>query len=115
MPDFLSSPYFTYLVMPILIFCARIADVTLGTMRIVFVARGNKLMAPLLGFFEVFIWIVAIGQVMEHANNLVCYISYAAGFATGNYFGLLVEGKLAIGLQVILSLIHISEPTRRTQ
>lgn len=101
MQTLLESPYFLYLIMPLLIFFARIADVTLGTMRIVFVARGNKLIAPLLGFFEVFIWIIAIGQIMEHANNLLCYFFYALGFATGNYVGLLLEERLAIGMQVV--------------
>ena len=70
MEELLNNPYFTYLILPILIFCTRIADVTLGTMRIVFVSRGNKAMAPLLGFFEVFIWIVAIGRIMSHANHI---------------------------------------------
>lgn len=101
MEELLNNPYFTYLILPILFFCTRIADVTLGTMRIVFVSRGNKAMAPLLGFFEVFIWIVAIGQIMSHANHIGCYLAYALGFATGNYVGLRVEEHLAVGMQVV--------------
>ena len=101
MIELLNNPYFVYGVMPLLIFCARIVDVTLGTMRIVFVSRGNKMVAPLLGFFEVFIWILAIGQIMGHANNLICYLGYAAGFAVGNFVGLLVEERLAVGTQVV--------------
>lgn len=110
-----DSPYFLYIVMPLLIFLARIADVTLGTMRIVFVARGNRLIAPLLGFFEVFIWIVAIGQIMEHANNIICYLAYSLGFALGNYVGLLLESRLAIGMQVvrIITSLHGEEIARQ--
>lgn len=101
MEQFFSTPIATYLVIPLLVALARVVDVTLGTMRIVFVARGDKLVAPLLGFFEVFIWIIAIGQVMQHATNLVGYAAYAAGFAMGNYVGLSVEEKLAVGTQMV--------------
>lgn len=101
MESLLASNYFTYLVLPLLIIIARVTDVTFGTIRIVFVARGNKVIAPLLGFFEVFIWIVAIGQIMQHANNIVCYLAYAFGFALGNYVGLSIEHRLAVGTQVV--------------
>jgi uncharacterized protein YebE (UPF0316 family) len=73
-------------------------DVSLGTLRIIFVSRGKKSVAPFLGFFEVFIWLVVITNIMAHADNLVCYIAYAAGFATGNYVGIRLEEKLAIGM-----------------
>ena len=90
----MESEYFTYLILPLLIILARITDVTFGTIRIVFVARGNKIAAPLLGFIEVFIWIVAISQIMQHANNIVCYLAYAFGFAVGNYVGLTIGLEL---------------------
>lgn len=96
-PSFFDSNLYAYLVLPLLIFCARICDVTIGTIRIVYVAKGRKAIAPFLGFFEVFIWIVAISQIMSNLNNFVCYFGYAAGFATGNYIGLLVEERLAVG------------------
>ncbi len=101
MEELLLNPYFTYVALPFLIAVSRVVDVTIGTMRIVFVARGNKILAPILGFFEVFVWIMAIGQVMAHANNLVCYLAYAGGFALGNYLGLVIEARLAVGMQVV--------------
>jgi len=76
-------------------------DVSLDTIRIIFVARGKKFLAPLLGFFEIFIWIVVITNIMAHANNLVCYIAYAAGFATGNFVGISIEEKIAMGILAI--------------
>lgn len=95
---------YAYIILPILIFFARIMDVSIGTLRIIFVSKGKKYIAPLLGFIEVFIWIVVIGQIMEHADNIICYIAYAAGFATGNYVGMLLEEKIALG-NVIIRII----------
>jgi uncharacterized protein YebE (UPF0316 family) len=77
---------------------ARIMDVTIGTMRIVMVAKGQKFWAPILGFFEVFIWIITMSKVMQNLDNWMCYIGYAGGFATGNWVGLILEEKLAMGI-----------------
>ena len=102
----MDSNLFNYLVLPIMIFCARILDVTLDTIRIVMVAKGEKRIAPLLGFFEILIWLIAISTIMKHLDNWMCYVFYAGGFATGNYIGILIEEKLAVGivqLQIITS------------
>ncbi|MGD9978400.1 MAG: DUF2179 domain-containing protein [Bacteroidales bacterium] len=98
MADLFSNPHFySYVILPGLIFFARICDVTIGTLRIIFVSKGQRNIAPILGFFEVFIWIVAISQIMGNLNNIACYFGYAAGFATGNYVGMLVEERIAVG------------------
>ncbi len=93
-----KNPYFMWVILPILIFCSRIMDVSFGTLRIIFVSRGNKFVAPILGFFEVLIWLVVITNIMTNLNNWVCYIAYAAGFATGNFVGIHLEEKLALGM-----------------
>lgn len=80
---------------------SRICDVTIGTIRIILVSKGNKFISPLLGFFEVLIWLVAISQIMQNLNNWVCYIAYATGFGVGNYIGILIEEKLAMGTLLI--------------
>jgi uncharacterized protein YebE (UPF0316 family) len=103
---FLQSDWFNYLILPFLIFLARICDVSIGTLRIIFVAKGNKLVAPFLGFFEVLIWILAITRIIQNLDNPFCYLGYAAGFATGNYIGLLIEEKLAMGV-VMLRIITL--------
>jgi uncharacterized protein YebE (UPF0316 family) len=95
---FYESGLFTYFILPLLIFIARICDVTIGTMRIVMVAKGQKFWAPVMGFFEVFIWIITMSKVMQNLDNFLCYIGYAGGFATGNLVGLLLEEKLAMGI-----------------
>jgi len=93
--------WFSYIILPLLIFFARITDVTLGTMRIILISKGKKNIAPLLGFFEILIWIVAISKIFQNLTNPVCYIAYAAGFAFGNYVGIRVEEKLALGTQLL--------------
>ncbi|HOI13940.1 MAG TPA: DUF2179 domain-containing protein [Methanoculleus sp.] len=92
---------FSLVIVPVFIFLARICDVTIGTMRIIFVSRGMKMIAPVLGFVEVFIWIIAVGQIFQNLTNPLNYFAYAAGFATGNYIGMLVEERLAMGLALI--------------
>ncbi|HDP95611.1 MAG TPA: DUF2179 domain-containing protein [Candidatus Aminicenantes bacterium] len=95
--ELVNSPLWTWLLLPLLIFIARVVDVTLGTMRIVFVTRGSRLWAPLLGFFEVLIWLLAIHQIFRNLDNWICYIAYAAGFAAGNLVGLILENRIAVG------------------
>ena len=92
-----SASVFSFVIMPILIFLARVCDVSLSTLRIMFVLNGKKLIAPILGFFEAFIWLLAIGQIIQNIDNPVSYIAYAAGFAAGTYVGMVIEEKLAVG------------------
>ncbi|MDD2556687.1 MAG: DUF2179 domain-containing protein [Desulfuromonadaceae bacterium] len=89
---------------PFLIFLARILDVSIGTLRITFVSRGMKYIAAPLGFIEILIWVIAISQVMQHLNSWVTYIAYALGFAVGNYVGLLLEERLAVGSHIIRTI-----------
>lgn len=99
--EFINSGLVTYLFIPLLIFMARIIDVSIGTLRIIFVTKGMKKVAPLVGFFEVLIWLIAISRIMQNLDNWLCYVAYAAGFATGNYIGMYLEEKLAIGHEMI--------------
>jgi len=99
--SFFSTEIFKWIVLPLLIFAARILDVSLGTVRIVFVSRGLKYLAPLVGFFEVIIWLLAIRVIIQNLNNVACYIAYGAGFAMGTFIGLQIEKKIAIGNSLI--------------
>ncbi|AGC69681.1 hypothetical protein Cst_c27380 [Thermoclostridium stercorarium subsp. stercorarium DSM 8532] len=101
MQEFLSGDFFKWVVFPVLIILARMVDVTLGTLRIIFVSRGNRVIAPILGFFEVLVWVIAISQIMQNLDNPINYVAYALGFAIGNYLGIKAEDKLAIGHLVI--------------
>jgi len=92
---------FQWVVLPLLIALSRICDVTIGTIRIILVSKGNKVLSPLLGFFEVLIWLIAISQVMKNLNNWACYVAYASGFGIGNFIGILLEEKLAMGTLLV--------------
>jgi len=98
---FSNSPIYAWVILPILIFLARIMDVSLGTVRLIFVSRGFKFLAPLAGFFEVLIWILVIGQVMQNLANPVSYLAYAGGFAAGNYIGLWIAERLSLGVVLV--------------
>ena len=98
---FYHSEIFKFVLLPVLIFLARICDVTLDTLRIIYVGRGMKFLAPVIGFVEVMIWLVAITQIFKNLSNPVCYVAYAGGFAMGNLIGILIEEKMAIGTVVI--------------
>ena len=93
---------YQFIVIPAIIFFARICDVSLGTMRIVFVSKGKKYIAPFLGFFELLIWVVVISEVLKvNDGNIVGYVAYAAGYAAGNFLGMNIEERIALGSQLI--------------
>jgi uncharacterized protein YebE (UPF0316 family) len=98
---FQDPRFFSLVILPVLIFIARVVDVTFGTLRIIFIARGLKLLAPLVAFFEILIWLVAIGQIFQNLGSAINYIAYAAGFAVGNYVGIIVEERMAMGLMLL--------------
>jgi uncharacterized protein YebE (UPF0316 family) len=80
-----------------LIFALRVSDMTLDTLRVLFVMRGKKGIVWVLGFFQASIFILAISTVLKNLDNPLNVIGYAAGFATGVVFGMFIEEKLAIG------------------
>jgi uncharacterized protein YebE (UPF0316 family) len=107
--DLLNSPVFAWVILPLMIFFSRIIDVSIGTVRIIFVSRGKRFLAPLLGFFEISIWLLAISQIMQRLDNPVCFIAYAAGFSMGNYVGIRIEEKLAVGTLIVRIFLTTNE------
>lgn len=101
--DFLmiDSPVFTWVILPILIFLSRIADQSFGTMRLIFVSKGYKLYAAILGFFEVIIWLLAVSQIFKQLDNFLYYLAYGLGFAAGNYIGIMIEERISLGNVVV--------------
>jgi uncharacterized protein YebE (UPF0316 family) len=93
--------WYGWVILPIIIFFARICDVTLGTMRIILMSRGKNKISPLLGFFEVLIWILVIGQLVQNIHSPIAYLGYASGFAAGNFIGMWLENRLAFGTYII--------------
>jgi uncharacterized protein YebE (UPF0316 family) len=92
---------YAWIVVPLLIFSARIVDVSLGTLRFIYLSRGYKKVAPLLGFFEILVWLLAIRGVLVNLTNWACFFAYAAGFAMGNYVGMWLEEKLSLGMVLL--------------
>lgn len=107
---------FSLLVGYLFIFCARVVDVSLATIRTLMIVRGNRLCAAIIGFFEVIVYITALNRVVGGLNNPANLLAYAIGFATGNYVGSFIEEKLAIGLttiQIITSKPEMVENIRQ--
>lgn len=80
-----------------LIFMLRLGDMSLDTLRVLFVMRGRRLPAWVLGFGQATIFVLAITSVLNNLDNPLNIIGYAAGFATGNVVGMLIEEWLAVG------------------
>jgi len=105
MAFYLVSPdLFNWLILPILIFLAQVANVCMETLRIVFLSKGMKYLAPVIAFFEIIIWLLAIVGVLNNLSNPAYFLAYAFGFALGTYVGLVIEEKLSIGM-VIMRII----------
>jgi uncharacterized protein YebE (UPF0316 family) len=88
------------------IFVAEAVVVTISTLRTIFLNRGMKVVAPLLGFFEVSIWLFAIGEVMRNLGDVRCALAFAGGFTLGNFLGILIEQKLALGSVVVRTITN---------
>ncbi len=108
METFFNSTPYTWVILPILIFFTRIVDVSMGTLRIIFINRNLKYWAAIIGFFEVLIWILVIRQVLQQLNSPLCFVAYAAGFAAGNFVGIMLENRISIG-KVLIRIITRKE------
>ncbi|MBN2299104.1 MAG: DUF2179 domain-containing protein [Deltaproteobacteria bacterium] len=102
--SYLDGNTYTWVVLPFLIFLARVMDVSLGTIRIIFISRDLKYLAPVIGFFEILIWLLAMREIMQNLNNPACFIAYALGFSSGIFVGMYIENRLSIG-RVIIRII----------
>jgi len=102
MEELFSGSLFTYL----FVYVARITDMSINTVRIVFVSKGLKKQATILGFFESLIWLVAVGRIMQDLTDVGSYLAYAGGFATGNYVGMIIEKRLKIGSLIFRILTY---------
>lgn len=97
--------FFNWVILPLLILIARMSDVTLATLRNIFLSKSIKYIVPFLGFIEVLIWLLAISQIMKNLQNPACFIAYATGYSLGIFFGIKIEERLALGLQVLRVII----------
>jgi len=113
MSFYLVSPeIYSWIILPLLIFLARIGDVSMETIRVIYISRGIKFLAPIIAFFEIIIWLLAMEVVMSDLSNIANFFAYAFGFAAGTYIGLVIEEKLSIGT-VILRIVTTAESTEQ--
>lgn len=109
MSFFIISPeYYAWVILPLMIFIARICDVSMETIRVIYISKGIKYLAPIIAFFEIVIWLLAMEVVMNDLSNIANFLAFAFGFAMGTYIGLVIEEKLSIGM-VILRIITAEE------
>jgi uncharacterized protein YebE (UPF0316 family) len=110
--NFLTSeaPIFVWVILPLLIFLSRIFDQSVGTLRMIFVSKGYRSLAPVFAFFESLIWLLAIGEIMKHLNNPLCYIAYAGGYAMGNWVGMWLDERISIGNVIIRVILSVASP-----
>ena len=94
----------------LLIFFMRVTDQTLGTLRIVILVRGRRLLAGTLGFFESLVWVLAAGQVLNNLDSPLKIIAFAGGFSAGTMLGGTVEGWLALGDSLLQIVAPIESP-----
>ncbi len=99
--SFIDSNLFIYGILPIIIFFARIADVSIGTVRIMQVSRGNRNLAAFLAFIEVMLWLLAITVILNYITNIFALFGYCLGFSMGTFIGIFIEEKLAIGKLIV--------------
>jgi uncharacterized protein YebE (UPF0316 family) len=106
---FIINPeIYAWVVLPLLIFIARICDVSMETIRVIYISKGIKVLAPVIAFFEIVIWLLAMEVVMHDLSNIANFLAFAFGFAMGTYVGLVIEEKLSIG-KVILRVVTTGE------
>jgi uncharacterized protein YebE (UPF0316 family) len=106
---FIISPdIYNWIILPLLIFLAQVCNVGLETIRVIYVSKGIKYLAPVIAFFEVVIWLLAIEAILTDISNIAMFLGFALGFALGTYVGLVIEERLSIGM-VIFRIITPGE------
>jgi len=113
--EFLDSTLFQWVLLPFLIFLARMCDVTLATLRNIFLSKSIKYIVPFIGFVEVMIWLLAISQIMRNLQNPVCFFAYAFGYSMGIFVGIKIEERLALGLQIMRIILSADESASLTE
>ncbi|PEN14960.1 DUF2179 domain-containing protein [Longibacter salinarum] len=97
---------------PFLIFMMRVVDVSMGTLRLMLTVRGWRTIAAGIGFVEVTIWILAVGNAMQHLTSPYHLVGYAGGFAVGTFLGVSLERALALGQVMVRSILPDGDGTQ---
>lgn len=91
----------------IIIFCAKIIEVSISTIRVVFIGKGERVKGAILGFVEIMIWLIVVSSVLNNiTEDPIKMLIYAAAFSLGNYLGVTIESKIAVGLASIQVVVN---------
>jgi uncharacterized protein YebE (UPF0316 family) len=102
MSFFIINPdIYNWIILPLLIFLAQICNVSLETLRVVSVSKGIKYLAPIIAFFEIVIWLLAIEAILSDISNIAIFLGFALGFALGTFVGLVIEERLSVGMVIV--------------
>lgn len=102
MPTFEFPPLTAEIIFAaLMIFALRVIGVTLATVRVLIMMRGRKILAATMGFFEVLVYVLAIGQVVNNLSNVWNLLGYCAGFAAGTLVGMMIDDRLALGYSTV--------------
>ena len=94
-------------VLYIVIFCAKVIEVTISTIRLVYINKGEKLKGAILAFVEILIWLIVVSSVLTNiAQDPIKIFVYAAAFSLGNYIGMSIESKIALGLASLQVVVN---------
>ena len=86
----------------VIIFLARICDVSMGTIRTIVTVQGRTAIAFSLAIVEIIIWVTVVSTVINQIQDYpLLVIFYAFGYATGNVVGIMVERRLALGTTIL--------------
>ena len=91
----------------LIIFFAKIIEVSISTIRVVFIGKGERAKGAILGFVEIMIWLVVVSSVLNNiTEDPIKMLIYAAAFSLGNYLGVTIESKIAVGLASIQVVVN---------
>lgn len=97
---------FEVLLTGLIIFLARVSDVSLGTLRMLMLVKGRRLPAATIGFFEALIYVNVLGRVLNQLDRWEYILVYSLGFAAGNYLGIFMEERMALGYAGVEIIVH---------
>ncbi|MDO4799306.1 MAG: DUF5698 domain-containing protein [Bacillota bacterium] len=85
---------------------AKVVEVTMATVRIVLITKGERKIGSIIAFFEVALWVILVSTVLKDVTDEpLKIVAYSLGFAIGNYLGSLVEEKLGIGVSEMQTIV----------
>lgn len=92
------------------IFFAKVAEVSLGSLKCIFLSKGKRLLATVFAFIEILIWaFVVSGIITSLTSNLWWLFAYCIGYTAGVYVGSVIDGRMAIGTMCLNVVVNFDD------